>query len=563
MRFAADPPDGWSFADFGWPVPSPDGRQVAFVALPDGLPATARSMLWIRSLDSLAARPLAGTEGASEIPAWSPDSRSLAFFAGGELRKLNLADGSVQRICAMPKPGNGGADWSRDGTILFSAGADAGRIYSVAAAGGEARPLTMLDASRGETSHHVPQFLPDGRRFLFTIASSRSENAGLYVARLDTPDERRQVVPGWLHYAYADGHLLFARDGTVFAQPFDTVRAERRGEPVAVASSVGSWAVNAAVGWFGVSPAGTLASFAGSTARGQVRLAWFDRKGGQVGTVGAPGSYGQIALSLDERSVALEVWEGGSSDLWVMDVARGVTSRLTATPGMEVDPVWAPDGRSLAFYALRDGKPSLRRKGLGAGEPETVLLESAEQNFPESWSRDRGPILYCRLAPDGTQGAWVLATTGEGKPEAVVGGGAFRIDEPQLSPDGRWLAYVSNESGRDEVYVQPFHRQGDRVRVSVNGGGQPKWSRDGKEIYFAAAAGLLQAVDVRPAVDRLEVTLPVDLFPLRVFRGSIYDDFAPSADGRRFLVKLPVGEERKPQLHIVTSWTSLLEPPGR
>jgi Tol biopolymer transport system component len=242
-----------------------------------------------------------------------------------------------------------------------------------------------------------------------------------------------------------------------------------------------------------------------------------------------------------------------------MDVARGVTSRLTATPGMEVDPVWAPDGRSLAFYAFRDGKAGLRRKGLRATEAETVLLESPEQNYPESWSRDAGTILFCRLAADGTQGGWALATSGDGKAEAVVSG-AFRIDEPNLSPDGRWLAYVSNESGRDEVYVEPFRQPGDRVRVSVDGGGQPKWRGDGREIFFTAASGLLQAVEVRPAVDRLEVKLPADLFELRVFRGALWDDYAPRADGQRFLVKLPVGEDRKPQLHVVTNWTSLLEP---
>jgi Tol biopolymer transport system component len=559
VRLAADLPEGWSFADFGWPVPSPDGRQVVFVARPDTAAANAASaMLWMRSLESLAVRPLAGTEGASyDIPVWSPDSRSVAFFAGGELRRLNLADATVQRICSMPAPGNGGADWSREGTILFSAGGGAGRIYAVPATGGDARPLTTFDASRAETSHHVPQFLPDGRRFLLTIDSNKGENDGLYVASLDAPDQRRQVVPGWLHYAYAAGHLVFARDGTLFAQPFDAARGERTGEPVAIASSVGSWVLNSAVGLFGVSPAGTLATIPGGDARGQVQLAWVDRKGGRIGTVGAPGTYGQIALSPDERSVALEIWEGGTSDLWVMDVARGVTSRLTATPGMEIDPVWAPDGRSLAFAAVRDGKEDLRRRGLRANDPEIVLLDAPGQNFPESWSRDGRTIALCRLETDGKQGAWALTTTGDGKAEAIVAG-PFRVDEPQISPDGQWVAYVSSESGRDEVYVEPFRREGDRVRVSVDGGGQPKWRGDGRELFLVTGNRRLQAVTVRPAGDRVDVTLPTDLFELRVFQGTYLDDYAPSADGQRFLVKLPLVQSRKPQLHIVTNWTSLL-----
>jgi eukaryotic-like serine/threonine-protein kinase len=562
VRLATDLPEGWSFAEFGWPASSPDGRQVVFVAHPDAAAGRAgAAMLWVRSLESLAVRPLAGTEGAQDaIPAWSPDSRAVAFFAGGELRKIKLADDTVQRICAMPAPGNGGTDWSQQGTILFSAGGSSGVIYSVPATGGEARPVTALDASRGETSHHVPQFLPDGR-FLFTIASSQVENAGLYVASIDAPNERRQVVPGWQHYAYAAGHLLFARDGTLFAQPFDAARAQRSGEPVAIASSVGSWGMNRSIGLFSVSPAGSLAAISGGgETLGQVQLAWVDRKGGLIGTVGAAANYGQLALSPDEKSVALEVWEGGASDLWVMDVARGVASRLTATPGMELDPVWAPDGRSLAFAALRAGKEDLRRRGLRANDPETVLLDSPGQNFPESWSRDGGAIALGRLEEDGTQGAWTLATTGTKKAEAVVTG-PFRVDEAQISPDGRWIAYMSDESGRDEVYIEPFRRAGDRVRVSVDGGGQPKWRADGRELFFVSGNLHVQAVEVRPASERVEVTLPADLFELRVFRARNLDDYAPSGDGQRFLVKIPVEHTRKPQLQVVMNWPALLERP--
>jgi Tol biopolymer transport system component len=240
-----------------------------------------------------------------------------------------------------------------------------------------------------------------------------------------------------------------------------------------------------------------------------------------------------------------------------MDVARGVTSRVTATPGDERDPVWSTDGRSLAFIARRDGAADLRRKGLRASEAETVLTDSPDEDIPESWSRDGQTLLFVRRTAKDVQSVWALPLKGEGQPEPVLGE-AFRVDEPQLSPDGRWLAYVSPESGQNEVYVEPFRREGDRVRVSVEGGGQPKWRGDGKELFFTSASGQLQAVGLRAAGDRLEVSLPVPLFEIRGFQGPGFDDYAPSADGQRFLVKLRVEQDRKPQLHVVTNWTSLL-----
>jgi Tol biopolymer transport system component len=466
---------------------------------------------------------------------------------------------TVQRICAIPSTGNAGADWSKQGTILFSAGGLSGRIYSVAATGGEARPLTALDASRGENHHHVPQFLPDGRRFLFLIGATQEENSGLYLASLEAPAERRQVARGWRRYAYADGHLPVARGGTLFAQPFDAKRAKLSGEPVAIASSVASWIENAAIGWFGVSPGGTLASLSGQRMTGMEQLAWLDRKGGQIRTVGAPGKYAQFTVSPDERNVALEIGDAaGEIDLWVMDLARGVASRVTTTPGYEGNPVWSPDGRSLAFNATRDKGVELHRKGLRASDPETVLTDSPDEDYPEDWSRDGRTLLFKRRSAENAESLWALPLTGGGDAVPVVNTG-FPVDEPQLSPDGAWLAYISRESGRDEVYVEPFRRDGERVRVSTNGGGQPKWRGDGKELFYTTPDSRLVVVAVRTVGDRLGVDLPTDLFVIPGIRGTIYDDYAVSADGQRFLVKLPVEENRKPQLHIVTNWTSLLQ----
>jgi Tol biopolymer transport system component len=461
----------------------------------------------------------------------------------------------VQRICALPRDQVGSADWSESGTILFSTGGDTGVIYAVSAAGGDAKQLTTLDTARGESSHHFPQFLPGGHRFLFEIGGD-NRVAGTYVASLDQPAERRQVAAGWVRRVYSQGHLLFVRDGTLLAQPFDLRNETPAGEPVAIAPGVATWTVNAGFGWFASSPAGTLAYFSGGGARNQVQLAWFDRKGQQTGTIGVPGNFSQIALSPDERTVALEIAnEQGQFDIWTMDVARGVASRVTVTEGDERDPVWSPDGRSLAFIARTPKGADLRRKGLRASDPEIVVADSADEDIPEYWLSDGRALLVTRRNEKDEQTVWALPLAG-GAAEPLLT--KFRIDEPQVSPDGRWLAYVSRESEQDEVYVEPFRREGERVRVSTAGGGQPKWQRDGRALFFTTPANRLMVAAVRPAGDRVDVSLPTELFAINGLQGTGYDDYSPSADGQRFLVKLPV-QEQSSTLHVVTNWTSLVK----
>ena len=555
-RFVVDAPEGWTFHSWRWPVPSPDGSQIVFRAVPEGAANENDSaVLWTRPLEAVSARLLAGTEGAQN-PFWSPEGQFVGFFAEGELRRLSLASGIIQRICRVIGSQYGGADWDADGTIIFSAGAERpDTVYTVAAAGGEPQPVTA--AAPGEPGVlAMPQFLEGKQGFTALAIGPEGTPPGVFAVSLDAPDERRRLLDGIARLQHAGGQAFFVQGANLLAQPFDTGRAELTGAPVAIASSVGVWSENPGVGWFGVSPGGTLAYLTGQTVSGDVQLTWLDRKGGPVGTMGSPGDYGQIALSPDGRNVALEIQSAESGwDLWVMDVARGVASRVTAGPGDERNPVWAPDGRSLAFSALDDGgtNADVRRKGLRAGDPETVLIDTEDQDYPESWSGDEDALLFVRrtaTGEDAQQSLWTLSLGKGGEPEPLENSGFF-VDEPQISPDGRWLAYNSMESGRSEVYVEPYLRDGERVRVSADGGGQPKWRGDGQEVFFTSLDGQLMAVAFRGRDDRPEVDLPTPLFEIGNLQGPDYDDYAPSADGQRFLVKVAVDQGERRQMHVV------------
>jgi Tol biopolymer transport system component len=549
VHFMADTPEGFRLADFGdLPVPSPDGRHVAFTGFLEGT-----RQLWIRPLDAPEARPLPGTEGA-RFAFWSPDSAWIAFFTASDLNKVRLAAGGVQRVCALPRGTPVGGTWGEDGTIVFSAGGTSATLFAVAAGGGEARPLTTLDESREEQGQWWPQFLPGGGHFIFAVGSSRDQSDGLHLASLDAPEDRRLVLPGSSRVTYASGHLLFVRDGILFAQPFDPQGVEVSGEPAPVAQGVASFPSRTEWGWFDAAASGVLAYREGGTSA--VQLAWVDRKGGRLETLGEPGPYGQIALSPDERRVALEVAGGEGLDLWVMDVARGVTSRVTTDPADEGNPVWSPDGRELVYQKNASGGIDLFRKGLGRGASAEPLLESPGNDHPEDWSRDGRTLLYITVADE--QAVWALPLEGDGPPELVLKTG-FHVAEPRLSPDGRWLAYISDESGRYEVYVEPFRRPGERVRVSVDGGGQPKWRNDGKELFFRPLGGPLMAVEVKDEGERLEVDRPTELFDVGLTVTATGTDYAVSADGQRFLVKVPADEGSRARIHVVTNWTSLLE----
>jgi Tol biopolymer transport system component len=557
-HFVLDTPEDLAFWDWSPVAVSPDGRQVVFLGTSPG----GDRQLWLRPLDSTEARPLPGTLGAGGGFFWSPDGTELAFPAEGELRKVALSSGTVQRLCKLPQITFDGGTWSTNGTIVFDDGGPNARLYSVPESGGEARPFLTLDESRGDRAHRWPQFLPDGRHLLFVVGGA-GEQTGLYATSLDSPNEQRRIRPGNARYQYVPpGYLLAVQDGTLTAQRVDLRKLAVQGEPVPIGSSVAAYSQIGTWGWFSASATGRLAWLSGHS--DETRLEWVDREGRRVATLGRPGRYGQIVLSPDDKRVAAEVaGADGQYDLWVVDVARGVPSRLTTDPANDRDPVWSPDSQELVYSSDASGDQNLLRTGLQGSAPPTPLpggigQSPEDRDIAKAWLPEGNALLYLTVGAERT--LWKVSLDGPGTPEALVKG--FFIDQPRVSPDGRWLAYISEQSGRFEVYVEPFGRRGERVRVSVDGGAQPRWRGDGKELFFLSLDGGLMAVDVAAEATGLGVGIPSTLVAARdlrpVVQGPDYTDYGVTSDGQRFLVKRSVEDSRQ-RLHVLLDWPSLLE----
>jgi len=543
MRFTVSPPRNTRFGlGVGAPFQSvsPDGRRLAFVAAPS---PGAPTLLWVQSFDSLEGRAVLGTDQAN-FPFWSPDSAFIAFFAQGKLKKVEASGGSPQTVCDAPA-GEGGT-WNRDGVILFG-NANSG-LSRVSAGGGQPAPVTKLDVSRKETSHRWPQFLPDGHHFLYVAQAPTT----IYVSSLDSR-ETKQLVTADSKALYAPpGYLLFVRQGALMAQPFDASRAEVVGEPVQIADQVSTGAALPGRAAFSVSGSGVLSYRAGAVFTTQ--LAWFDRVGTPLGTIGDEGPYRQITLSPDGKQVAVERIGETTDDIWLLDVGRGVFSRFTFDPVNKSDPIWSPDGRYVAFGKDQKGVRDIFRKSVSGGE-EILLLKSGESKYTESWSKDGRFLAYVSSAGGRVLG--ILPLFGDRKPFAFLET-PFRKDEPQFSPDGRWLAYMSNESGRFEIYVQSFPGPGEKIRISTNGGGQPKWRSDGKELFYLGLDGMLVAVEMRGGA-AIEPGPPKALFQTRIQVQPNIDQYAPTADGQRFLAITPVGDATELPITIVVNWTAGLK----
>jgi serine/threonine protein kinase len=537
---------------------SPDGRHVAFFAVNEG----GRPQIWIRSLDSVTGRPLPGTEGSSSL-IWSPDSRSLSFFSGRELKKADILGGPPQTVC--PAPLVRGGTWNSEGTILF--GSEAGPVSRVAASGGEPTPATSLDTSRGEVWHGHPKFLPDGRRFLYLAVSKEPANSGIYVGSLDSKETRR-LVSGNFEATYAPpGYLLFPREDTLLAQPFDADRLELTGDPVQVASEIITNDDNGRAA-FSVSNTGVLVYRAGEIRGVQTQLLWADRRGAKGEPLGPVDSHEDPELSRDGNRVAFSRVnsQSGGSDIWLLELSRGTLSRFTfAAPRTAFYPLWSPDGSRIVFRSSREtsGIGNLYQKHSSGARNEELLLQPNEGNInPTDWSSDDRLILYETRKPGGGLDLWALPLAGDKKPVPFLQSD-FEEVQGRFSPDGRYVAYASNESGRYEVYIRSFPDPTGKWQVSTQGGAEPTWRRDGRELFYIAADKKMMAVPVRSG-STLELGTPQALFESPSYlAGTVLSawrkQYDVTADGQRFLLNVLVSEPPPSPITVVLNWTAGLK----
>jgi serine/threonine protein kinase len=548
------PPEKSSFEHI---AVSPDGRYLAFTAATGGL-----VQLWVRALDSTDPRPLAGTQGARQ-PFWSPDSRYIGFFAGGQLKKTEVTGALVQALCDVP-PSYGGA-WSRDGVILF--GIPAG-LLRISEAGGEIKRVTTLDSSRQEIVHGSPSFLPDGRHFLYNIGSVQKETRGMYLGSLDDRTVKRRLLEDdtFIQYVAAvpgvrgsgAGWLLFGRDGALLARPFDASRLEFTGEPFPISDKVGSDPLSRDRFTFSVSDNGVLVFDPNLNRQRHVYL-WKDRRGQLIKSLDVAAGLGHPWLSPDEKRFIADRPDPRTRtyDLWLCDISGSNETRFTLDPGIDAGPVWAPNGNSIVWASNRGGGPRLYQKAAsGAGE-ETLLLRSDYPQVPTDWSRDGRFIIYRENHPKTKWDVWVLPMTGsdKGKPFLALGTEASET-AGTLSPDGRWLAYASNVSGQYEVYLQSFPGGTGKRQVSTGGGNFPRWGQNGRELFYYAADGKLMSAQVRIG-ESIDVSAALPLFEFRagIFLLS-YAPYAVTDDGQRFLINAVVETEPNSPMTVVINWTA-------
>jgi Tol biopolymer transport system component len=500
---------------------------------------------------SVAFQRLGGTDDASQ-PFWSADSRFIAFVAGGRLKQVNAAGGAPKDIAEAQ--GFSGGAWNREGTILFGS---AKGLYRVSAEGGKPSAITTLDSK--ETGHFWPSFLPDGRGFLYLAWSGQAANRAVFLGKLDSK-ERTRLMAAESNAAYAaPGYIVFHREASLFAQAFDYKSRVLSGDPIHVADDVASSSGNGR-GNFDVSQNGSLLYFQGAGApagRGQilfsnVQWGWADRSGRSQGYAGEAGPYGDFDLSPDGKLIAVTKQEAGpGADIWVIDWQRaGVATRLTLDPADDINPVWSPDGKRIAFTTYRKGNADtyVAENGSGVGK-ETPLLESAADEIVRDWSKDGKYIAYL-TGQDNFYDIWALPLV-DGKPASdqkpfPVVQGRFQKNEPQFSYDGKWLAYTSDRTvpGTFQVYVRSFPAGDQEIAVSTAGGGQPRWRKDGKELYYRAPDHNIMAVEIKPGA-RLEAGIPHALFPAPYRTGDTGNParhlLAVTPDGERFLLRVPAG----------------------
>jgi len=534
-HFTVGPP----YVTGSWPRISPDGRTLVFGTIVEG-----RNRFWIRSLDRLEGRPLLNTT-ASETPFFSPDSQTLAFFEDGKLKTIALAGGAPRILADAPRPHGG--TWSGE-WLLFST--EKG-IYKVAADGSRLTLLTSIDTARGEYQHAWPEFLPGGRRYLFLIRSSQSEREGLYFASLDGSQPPARLMRAASRAAYANQHLLYVQDGTLQARPFDPDRGAFSGSPVPLASNMKYHPSGDAA--FDVSASGALV-YGLQVGKALSRLALFDRRGREMRTIAEGAAYRQPRLSPDGHRVVAEKIDAdrNGGDLWTFGVSDHSAVRLTSADAPDVRPAWSRDGSRIAFSSKRGTVYDIYTKAVDSAEAERLLVHFPGDKMVEDWSPD-GKYLVGTLL---RSGLWILPISGPEEPRLVRSNGRAETWQSEFSPDGRWLAYMSEESGAPEVYVEPFPSTGARWQISPHGGAEPHWRADGKELFFLGADGTLMALPVSGV--SWQRGRPTALFRVSVPDLTGCSDFAVARDGESFVVNVFVSDPIVPPIDVVSNWPALL-----
>jgi Tol biopolymer transport system component len=528
-----------------------DGSRLVFGARQPGGPV----MLWLRVLGDSSAERLPGTEGA-EQPFFSPDGRSVGFFANGELKRIEIAGGPPRTIVSIT-PDDRGASWGADDRIVFAPAAH-GPLMQISASGGTATPATTLDQGRNEGTHRWPCFLPDGRHFLYYASVASGQEPGdLYVGEIGSSRVKRLTEASSLAVFASPGYLMFVRGSTLVAQAFDAERLELSGEPVPLGVDLPSTSWTSGQRALSASFDGLLSWYTPPGALGQPVLV--DRRGHDLGRPAESGSWYSPRLSPDGTRLVMSraTVNKATGDLWVIDLSRNVATRMTLDPGDETNAIWSPDGTRLAFYSDRDGPGDLYVMRADQPGSEERLLASADPKFPQSWSPDGRFLIYLINTRQNREDLWLLPLEGDRKPMSFLAT-PFSEASARFSPDGRWVAYESDVSGAPEIYVRPFHDPGGTWRVSSGGGRTPTWRGDSREIYFVTPDSTMMAAQVT-GVAPFRTASPVALFKIVSLESpdTHYDVFP---DGKRFLVNQRISSKEEP-INVLVNWAATLRKP--